>query len=198
MSRYTAWLASTALLGMLFVPTLRADSWNERTKVTFSAPVEVPGTALEPGTYVFQLLGSPTNRNIVQIFSADGTHLEATILAVTDKRLNATGKTVMHFAERPVNSPMALKAWFYPGDIYGQEFVYPYSRAKELAKVNKEPVFSTRSDLGPYVKERMKSDQDADAQKMKSAPVKQVTSNGQETEIPAATESASAYPKKSS
>lgn len=198
MSRSTAWLASTALFAMVLVPTtLRADAWNQQTKVTFSAPVEVPGTALQAGTYIFKLLGSETDRNIVQIFNADGTQLEATILAVPDKRLQSTGRTVMKFAERPANSPMALKAWFYPGDLYGQEFVYPYSRAMELAKVNREPVLSTRSDLTSYVKEQMKSDQDADAKTMKSAPVKEVTPNGQETEIPAANESASAHPKTS-
>lgn len=183
MNRSGAWLAGVGLLGMTLVPTLRADAWNQQTKVTFSAPVEVPGTALQAGTYMFKLLGSPTDRNIVQIFNADGTQLEATILAVPDQRLQSTGKTVMDFAERPENSPEALRAWFYPGDIYGQEFVYPYSWAKELAKTNKQPVFSTRSDLSPYVKEQMKSDQDPDAQKMKSVPVRAVSPNGEESNI---------------
>jgi ribosomal protein L9 len=172
------------LLGFILVPTLRADAWNEQTKVTFSAPIEVPGTALQAGTYIFKLLGSETDRNIVEIYNADGTQLEATVLAVPDKRLQATGKTVMEFAERPANSPMALEAWFYPGDIYGQEFVYPYSWAKELAKANKQPVFSTRADLSPYLKEEMKSDQNTDAKKMKSATVKVVLPNGQETNVP--------------
>jgi hypothetical protein len=30
----------------------------------------------------------------------------------------------MAFDERPIGQPMALKAWFYPGDNFGQEFVY--------------------------------------------------------------------------
>jgi LPXTG-motif cell wall-anchored protein len=33
-----------------------------------------------------------------------------------------------------------LKAWFYPGDNFGQEFVYPRQRAIELAAAEKEPV----------------------------------------------------------
>lgn len=170
MNRSGAWFAGVGLLGFILVPTLRADAWNEQTKVTFSAPIEVPGTALQAGTYIFKLLGSETDRNIVEILNADGTQLEATVLAVPDKRLEASGKTVMEFAERPANSPEALHAWFYPGDVYGQEFVYPYSWAKELAKANQQPVFSTRSDLSPYLKEEMKSDQNTDAKKMKSRP----------------------------
>lgn len=183
MNRSVAWLAGVGLLGMILVPTLRADVWNQQTKVTFSAPVEVPGTALQAGTYTFKLLGSPSDRNIVEIFNADGTQLEATILAVSDERLQPTGKTVMKFAERPANSPEALRAWFYPGKIYGQEFVYPYSWAKEIAKANQQSVLSTRSDLRPYLKEEMKSDQDPDAQKMRSVPVKSVSPNGEEHDV---------------
>jgi len=36
--------------------------------VTFSGPVEIPGKALPAGTYVFKLLDSQGNRNIVQVF----------------------------------------------------------------------------------------------------------------------------------
>ncbi|HSU60529.1 MAG TPA: hypothetical protein VLI55_14545 [Bryobacteraceae bacterium] len=183
MNRSSAWLAGVGLLGMILVPTLRADVWNQQTKVTFSAPVEVPGTALQTGTYIFKLLGSPSDRNIVEIFNADGTQLEATILAVSDQRLQATGQTVMKFAERPANSPEALRAWFYPGKIYGQEFVYPYNWAKELARANQQSVLSTRSDLRPYLKEEMKSAHDPDAKQMKSVPVKAISPNGQESDI---------------
>jgi hypothetical protein len=89
----------------------------------------------------------------------------------------------MKFAERPANSPEALRAWFYPGKIYGQEFVYPYNWAKELAKANQQSVLSTRSDLRPYLKEEMKSAQDPDAKKMESVPVKAVSPNGQESNV---------------
>ena len=68
-----------------------------------------------------QAAGITENRNIVQIFNADGTQLAATVLAVPDKRLHATGKTVMKSAERPGNSPEALKAWFHPGDQHVKE-----------------------------------------------------------------------------
>jgi hypothetical protein len=43
----------------------------------------------------------------------------------------------MKFSERPGDSPEALRAWFYPGDNYGQEFVYPKIRAIQLAQVAK-------------------------------------------------------------
>jgi hypothetical protein len=40
----------------------------------------------------------------------------------------------MKFSERPGDAPDALRAWFYPGDNFGQEFVYPKARAIQLAQ----------------------------------------------------------------
>jgi hypothetical protein len=92
------------------------------------------------------LLDSPADRHIVQIFNADGSHLIATVLAINDYRLKPTGDTVVKFAERSGDNPEALKAWFYPGDNFGQEFVYPKQRAVELAVIVKEPVPALAAD----------------------------------------------------
>src|SRR5947209_20599606 len=66
-----------AACAFLLLPAA-ADEWNNRTTITFSAPVEVPGVGvhlLPAGTYLFKLMDSPSDRNIVQIFNEDGTHL---------------------------------------------------------------------------------------------------------------------------
>ena len=64
------------------------------------------------------------DRHIVLIYSADGTHLVTKVMAVPNLRLRPTGKTVFQFWETPAGQPKALRAWFYPGDNFGQEFVY--------------------------------------------------------------------------
>jgi LPXTG-motif cell wall-anchored protein len=111
--------------------------------VTFSQPVEVPGgVVLPPSTYVFKLLDSASNRHIVQIFNEDQTHIYATVLAIPNYRLRVTGKTVITFTERAAGEPQAIRAWFYPGDNFGQEFVYRKSRAVELAKQTNSPMHS--------------------------------------------------------
>src|SRR5580692_6865697 len=122
------------LLGATLALGARADEWNKKTVLTFSQPVEIPGQILPAGTYTFVLLDSPADRHIVQIFNADGSHLITTILAINDYRLRPTGDTVMKFNERPGDAPEALRAWFYPGDNFGQEFVYPKVRAIQLAQ----------------------------------------------------------------
>jgi hypothetical protein len=60
--------------------------------------------------------------------------------------------------------------------------VYPHGRAAELAKANREPVYSTRYDLSPYGTKHMKSG-DADAMKMKHSEVKSVQPDGNEEDI---------------
>ena len=139
-----------ACLLLVFAVIAVADEWNKRTVVTFNNSVELPGIVLPPGTYVFKLLDSMSNRNIVQVFNADETHVYATILAIPDYRLTPSDKTILSFEERPVNAPEALRGWFYPGDNFGQEFVYPKVRAKELARIEHQPVLS--ADVKPEEK----------------------------------------------
>ena len=130
----------------LAAPNAKADEWNRKTIVTFSGPVEVPGVGaqvLPAGTYVFKIMDSLSDRHIVQIFSEDETHVYTTILAIPNYRLKATDKTVITFRERPSGEPEALRAWFYPGREWGEEFVYERSKAIQLAKETNTPVLST-------------------------------------------------------
>src|SRR5262249_52983655 len=130
-----------------FSASVKADAWNKKTILTFSQPVEVPGVVLPAGTYVFRLLDSASDRHIVQIFNEDQNHIYATVLAIPNYRLQVTGKTVITFVERPAGEPPAIRAWFYPGDNFGQEFVYRKSRAAEFAKVTTSPVPAAPSEL---------------------------------------------------
>jgi hypothetical protein len=127
---------------LLVVLPAAADQWNKKTIVTFSQPVELPGIVLPAGTYVFKLLDSLSNRNIVQVFNEDETKIFTTILAIPNYRLDPASETVLRFDERPRHLPEALRAWFYPGDNFGQEFVYPKSRALQLAETTHQPVLS--------------------------------------------------------
>jgi len=146
--RMLAVLAGVASFLASSGPATRADEWDKSTKVTFSEPVQVPGKVLQAGTYVFRLLDDPANRHVVQIFNEDHTSLITTIIAINNERLEPHGKTVLLYDERPADQPMALAAWFYPGDSFGQEFVYPKSQAEELSRLNKREVPSSGSNEG--------------------------------------------------
>jgi hypothetical protein len=137
------------LLGAMLAPGVQAQDNNAYTKrsiITFSQPVEIPGLILPAGTYSIELVDDAANRHIVRFFNADRTQVITTILAIPNLRLQITEKTVMTFTERPANAPEALKAWFYPGDNFGQEFVYPKARAIQLVQVVKEPILAMPTD----------------------------------------------------
>src|ERR1700733_6254464 len=143
--KLVAMLSSFAFLALAITPGVKAQTSNEKTTMTFTEPFEVPGVdaqILPPGTYVFTLVDSLSDRNIVRITNEDGTHVFTTILAINNFRLKPTDKTVLTFKERGEGQPEAIKAWFYPGYAWGQEFVYPKKRAMELAKMAQEPVLA--------------------------------------------------------
>jgi hypothetical protein len=127
-------------VGAMFASGIQANDWNKVTVMTFSQPIEIPGQILPAGTYTVKLVNIDSERHVVQFLAADGIKVVATVLAINDWRLRPTGQTVVKFAERSGDNPEALKAWFYPGDNFGQEFVYPKQRAIELAMAAKEPV----------------------------------------------------------
>ena len=125
----------------LTVPiSLKADEWNKETRMTFNQPVEIPGMVLKPGTYVFKLLDSASDRNVVQIFNGDESRFYENVLAIPAYRVEPTDKTVVTFEERSKGTPEAIKDWFYPGDNWGKEFVYGKAKALTVAEAVPAPV----------------------------------------------------------
>ena len=128
-------LALGALCAGLFLlplaPQAKATSWDQRTVMTFDAPVQVPGRILQPGTYVFELFDSNADRQRVEIFNQDETQLLATMVAVPIYRETPPSHTQVTFEERASDSPQAIRTWFYPGENYGHLFVYPNSSPAE-------------------------------------------------------------------
>jgi hypothetical protein len=170
-------------LAVLALPAgAKAGEWNKKTKITFSAPFEVPGVdaqVLPAGTYVFKLLDSQSDRHIVQILSENQLHVFSTILAIPNFRLQATNKTVITFRERAAGQPQALRAWFYPGNRWGQEFVYPKARAIELAKLTDQPVLAMPTELAPKLVEPIASADEPSVIALKEAPIEAVKPTGE-------------------
>jgi hypothetical protein len=161
-----------AVVALFVSINAKADTWNKATKITFPEPVEVSGRVLPAGTYWFQLMDSPANRNIVQIWSADRMHLITTFLALPNYRLQPTGDTVIKFAERPSGTPEAVKAWFYPGDNFGQEFIVPKAQSTQVAQSVSEPVLAVRDEEAA-----------APAPAVEQAAVKAVQPSGDEVQV---------------
>jgi hypothetical protein len=130
-------LAFTAAMLLLSLnPAARATEWAKTTVITFPYTVQVPGAVLGTGTYVFKLNESPSNRNMVMIYDQNQQRLVTSVLAVPAYRLDTSDNDIVRFSERPAGQPPAVAEWFYPGDNYGQQFVYTNYQPAQIAQVN--------------------------------------------------------------
>ncbi len=119
---------------LIFALPAHANEENQMTKFTFSQSIQVPGRILPAGTYRFVLATNDSNRNIVEIFNADGTELYATIQTISAERGRKAYGTSVTFAQCSNAQPKALVTWFYPGNDIGHEFVYSKQVDSELAQ----------------------------------------------------------------
>jgi hypothetical protein len=96
------------------------------------------------------------------------------MMTIPDYRLKTTTETVVKFNEAPRGTPQAIRAWFYPGNSLGQEFVYPKARAVQLARAAKTAVPAIAvTDIG-------------DVNVLKTAPIVAITPEEQEVPVTAA------------
>lgn len=153
---------------------------HQTTEVIFTAPTEVPGRVLQPGKYLFTLLPGDPDHNMVQVWSANREHLLATILTVPDYRLHApTGSSTLKFDVNRYGDVDALRAWFFPGDNYGHEFVYPEDRAKAIASRSGRPVLAMSNSLAANITNPAQSSKEATVVALEKAQVNAITPSGQ-------------------
>ncbi len=144
------WLGSVGGVGA------QPDQIDNRTAFTVSEPMEVPGTVLQPGSYIIKSLKNPTEQrtglppfNILQVLSADEKQLYATIVAIPEYYPPAPDQPIFTFYERGSKLPRAIKAWWpapnpYP---YAEQFAYPRTQALAVESAAKVPVLSLPSDV---------------------------------------------------
>jgi hypothetical protein len=105
---------------------------SERTFLTFSSAVEMPGVTLQPGTYVFKLADT-ASRNVVQVWDRDEKNMIGHWLFVQAERPQVSGDTVVMFKETREGTTPAVQYWYFPGERTGKEFIYPKDQAQRIA-----------------------------------------------------------------
>jgi hypothetical protein len=138
-ARISGIVCGLALTAGLFVYKAKADDWNRQTVLNVGQTIQIEDTVLQPGKYVLKALDSPSNRHIVQIFNADENRVFATVLTIPAERTTATGDTKLIFWETPAGDAKALRTWYYPGRLSGDEFTYP-KHPYQLAQAQPAPV----------------------------------------------------------
>ena len=182
MKRLLITITCGVALAMAAMPSLaRADQDDRKTILTFNEPVEIPGRVLPAGRYQFRLLDSDDDQGIIEISSADGRHVVATVLAIPNYRARTPGKTIVTFEQRAAGAPPAIQAWFYPGEDKGLEFVYPKTRALQLAQAAQQPVKATPDENAAHMGETPTTAQAAES--LKGAPVQVAQPTGEVVEL---------------
>lgn len=110
-----------AMIGIL-LPSASANQFDKETRFTCSEPVQVAGAVLPPGTYWFKLEDLTATRNVVVIRNKDRTQIVARVNAIANYRPTPEGDATFEYWNPSTGKTLALRAWFYPGDIIGFEF----------------------------------------------------------------------------
>jgi len=147
---------------VVLAPVADARDWNNKTRLTVDEPIRIPGATLTPGEYVIRLADVDANRNVVQFLMDDETSVISTVIAIPNKRLEATGDTKFTFYEPPAGKAPAMRTWFYPGERYGQELVYPRFEARDIAKDSQRNVPSTGDENQTAMKKSKTAEDDFD------------------------------------
>jgi LPXTG-motif cell wall-anchored protein len=129
------------------------DNVQRRSRLTITEPTEIPGTVLQPGTYLVKVMDFQDEKLIVQFVNENDTKVIATVLAMRDRRvLPDDGQTGFTYYQRTPGGLNALKSWYYAGDYWGEVFVYPRSKAVVIAKATSEEVVATPAESAPTLK----------------------------------------------
>jgi len=125
-------MAVTALVSLAPNVAAQQPDTRDKTIMTFSSPMELPGMRLDAGKYVFRVADTAT-RNVVQVLSEDEQKMLGQWLFVPAERAEVTGDTVVTFRETNAASTPAVQFWYYPGEKIGKEFIYPKDQAQRIA-----------------------------------------------------------------
>lgn len=147
-------IATAVVLAVLAVLATRVaaqeTNTQERTFMTFSNTVEMPGVTLPAGTYVFRLADTPS-RNVVQVLSKDEKDILGQWTFVQAERPDAAQDTLVMFKENREGSTPAVQYWYFPGERIGKEFIYPKDQATQIAQRTGQSVLSDEGRVAPSV-----------------------------------------------
>jgi hypothetical protein len=131
---------------VLVAAVAHAQPSDKRTFFTFSRPITLPGVTLPAGKYIFRLTDDQTSRKVIQVVSSDGTKPYAMLLTIPNERRDPAKDAEVSFLETASRTPSAVRAWWYPGERTGYEFIYPRAQARQLAQTTGASVLTTKSD----------------------------------------------------
>lgn len=118
---------------------------DHRTYFTFSGDVRLPGVTLPAGRYVFRFADGSTGRQVVQIVSDQGNKMYGLFMTIPARRMDYAKDAEVRFMETAAGTAPAIKTWWYPGYMTGNEFIYSRDEALRIARAASRPVLTTKA-----------------------------------------------------
>lgn len=105
-----------------------ANSWNRSETLEFGSPIALPGVALPPGAYSFEL-ADPNNASLVLVrekATRNPKFIGFTLRVPSPAGAAAKGRVVLGEAKR--GEAPRVKAWFPSDQVLGYQFIYGDAR----------------------------------------------------------------------
>src|SRR5690348_5422821 len=125
MRKFSAAFATIGLLATASLLLAQGTPVQRTTRLTISAPTEVSGTILQPGTYTLKVIDFKVGKQVVQVTNANDQNVLTTVMAQrlrrnlnTEQERNEQTEFTYTFA----NGHPSLSTWYYPGDEWGEQF----------------------------------------------------------------------------
>src|SRR5262245_11692234 len=122
-----------------------AQTIDKKVYFTFSGPVEIPGTTLPAGKYLFHLADPDTGRQVLQVQSADGKKVYGMFFSMPAQRPTPPDEAEVRFMETASGSPAVISTLWYAGERSGRELIYPREQALRIAKTTNAAVLTTKA-----------------------------------------------------
>jgi hypothetical protein len=127
-----------ALCSVFLLPAVNALAAEApASTLTVSAPTEVPGMTLQPGTYSIRVIGKLADRVILKVNEGRGSK-SVDFIGISNRAVKAS--TGFVYWTKPTNGATYMRGWVPSGTSSMIEFVYPKEEAVSIATSNQEKV----------------------------------------------------------
>lgn len=124
-------LVGSTLLSVCLPFLANGRSANAEQNVILARDLQIPGTILKPGSYIFSIEDAMQDRTVVRIETADkNTHY--LVLTVPNAKLSGSVQNGLILFNSANDATQALKGWSCPACVTALEFVYPKEEAAKI------------------------------------------------------------------
>jgi hypothetical protein len=143
MTRSFGWLTGgPAIVGLLVAASVHGSQISpvvaETAFLTVNVPIALPGVALAPGTYIFELADPSGRVDLVRVSSQDRSRVYFT--GFTERIERPAGQRAdrpLTLGESPAGAPRPILAWYPSHESTGHQFVFPSQSRQLLEAANR-------------------------------------------------------------